>query len=428
MRQWHFWLSLVVLTIPGLGQRALAEGEEAIAEPAEPAEIVVELKSASPTEKVRLGYSSPRRMAVEMAVPRFLFEVPKFACDDPAFFRVALGETEGVPFYGALDKSKGALYHDLLYLDKNRDLDLTNDGDPIPARIRTLWTNESKLIEFLGVSLELPYKIAGKNEKETYPCVVYFVLPGSKAAPPKHVMLERDGWREGSLKLGDGEFRIAVIDDDSDGQFSTGDSWVVRAASVPREQMLSRDATRKMIFPSWSADQKWTVEVKGIDAAGRKLTLSVTPAKETERQYFEKIYKARQDPAERARNLDPMRPKIAADKKVDWIVGKGADYAIEIAAKDQTPNRVLLDFTQRTCPHCHAMNTMTMRDREVFQLTKRFVCAKIGFKQGEADTVKYRVDGTPTYVIVDNRGAEIARHVGFLRPTEFAAWLKSALR
>jgi hypothetical protein len=31
-------------------------------------------------------------------------------------------------------------------------------------------------------------------------------------------------------------------------------------------------------------------------------------------------------------------------------------------------------------------------------------------------------------VILDKSGAEIARHHGFLRPTDFAKWLKAALR
>jgi thiol:disulfide interchange protein len=70
----------------------------------------------------------------------------------------------------------------------------------------------------------------------------------------------------------------------------------------------------------------------------------------------------------------------------------------------------------------------TFTDREVHQLTKRFVCAKIAFTEGQGDTAKYAVEGTPTYVVLKPDGSEIVRHQGFSKPSEFAAWLKSALR
>jgi RNA polymerase subunit RPABC4/transcription elongation factor Spt4 len=74
------------------------------------------------------------------------------------------------------------------------------------------------------------------------------------------------------------------------------------------------------------------------------------------------------------------------------------------------------------------MNRYTFRDREVVELCKQFVCAKIQFKPGAADTQRYKIEGTPTYVILDTDGSEIARQSGFSRPTDFAAWLRSALR
>ena len=49
-----------------------------------------------------------------------------------------------------LDRS-GDGAHDLLYLDKDRDLDLTNDGEPVKARLRT-----GKQSKGPGV-IELPY-------------------------------------------------------------------------------------------------------------------------------------------------------------------------------------------------------------------------------------------------------------------------------
>jgi thioredoxin-related protein len=192
--------------------------------------------------------------------------------------------------------------------------------------------------------------------------------------------------------------------------------------------LLAEDALRTMLYPSWSADQKWTVEVKGIDARGRGLDLLIKPAKENENEYFLRILKARQSPEEQQLRLDPRRRKANANSKIDWLVGKDVAYAREIAGSPKVNKPVLLAFESRQCRWCAMMNKYTFRDREVVRLADRFVCAKIAFSPGADDTTKYNVQGTPTYVIVGRNGGEIARHSGFLRPTEFEAWLRSALR
>jgi thioredoxin-related protein len=394
-------------------------------EPEETREVAVTLKAQTPGE-TKLGYSAGREMSVESTVPRFLFEIPDFQAKDPLFFRISLGETKGVPFYGALDRTPAGVYHDLLYLDRNRDLDLTNDGDPVPARIRTIWTTEAKVVEFLNISLQLPYAVDGKEHKEPYACVFFFFLEKGKKVP-KTLAVERDGWREGMLTLDGKLYVVALVDDDSDGQYSNSDAWVMRPAD-DRRQLLHRDSTRTMLFPAWSADQKWTVDVKKVDPAGRGATLRIRTARETEHDYFLRVARQRQTPEERQLNLDPLRPKADQTDKVDWIENKDVKYARDIGNSPNVQKRVLLDFTARTCPWCAKMYKYTFRDREVVQLSKRFVCAKIWFKADSPDAKKYSVEGTPTYLVLDLNGAEIARHQGFLRPTEFAAWLKSATR
>jgi len=400
---------------------ALSAGEQEEAH-----EVVVTLKASAPGEG-KLGYSSGREMAVESTVPRFLFEIPEFQAKDPLFFRISLGETKGVPFYGALDRTPAGIYHDRLYVDKNRDLDLTNDGDPVPARIRTIWTTEGKVVEFLDLTLDLPYTVEGKEHKEPYACVFFYILEKGKTTPAT-MLVERDGWREGMLTIDGKVYTVALVDDDSDGQFSTGDSWVMRPTAQKLKDLLSRDATRSMLFPAWSQDQKWTVDVKSVDPAGRSATLRIRTAKETEHDYFLRVARQRQTADERQLNLDPLRPKADTTDRVDWIENKDVKYARDIGNSANVQKRVLLDFTSRTCPWCAKMYQYTFRDREVVQLSKRFVCAKVLFKRDSPDAKKYNVEGTPTYIVLDLNGAEIARHQGFSRPTEFAAWLKSATR
>jgi hypothetical protein len=397
-------------------------------EGAAPREVEVTLRAVRPTAEARLGYSRARSVAVETTVPRFIFEIPEFKAKDPLFFRFFLGQTEGVPFYGALDRSKEGDLHDLLYLDRDRDLDLTNDGDPVRARIRSLWNTGDTLVEFLDLEVAVPYVVEGKKTTEPYACLFYYYA--GREGHPTTVQVERDGWRETTLKLGDEDYVLALLDDDTDGKFTTGDSWVMRKADTDRKEMLVRAATRSMSHPVWSEKGTWQVEVVGLDLAGRKAKVRVRPAEESERDYFLRIYRARQTPEERELRLDPLRPRVDDDETLDWLAGEGKDvaYALGVAASPNVNKRLLVEFVGPRCVWCARMARYTFRDREVFELCKSFVCAKVLFQPGTADTDKYGVDGTPTYVVLDTDGTEIARHNGFSRPEEFAAWLKAAMK
>jgi thiol-disulfide isomerase/thioredoxin len=199
-------------------------------------------------------------------------------------------------------------------------------------------------------------------------------------------------------------------------------------AGTPKRDLLDRDATRSMLFPSWTGDQKWMVEVKAIDPAGRTAALRVSPAKESERDYFMRVATQRQTEEEKELKLDPLRPKAGDGEAINWLTEKDAAYALEIANKANVQKPVLLEFTSPVCIWCARMERYTFRDREVVALAKRFVCARLPFAKDTDDAKKYRIEGTPTYVILGKDGAELARQTGFLRPTDFAPWLQGALR
>jgi len=395
---------------------------------AEPSEIEVSLDAGKPGDSARIGYSKARSLAIETSVPRFLFEIPEFRAEEPLFFRVALGETKGVPFYGALDKSGKTDHFDLLYLDRDRDLDLTNDGEPVEARLRKLFSTEQRLVEFLGVQLDLPYNRAGEESKEPYACVFFYLVDGKKR--PLTLQVERDGWRQGTVELKDGNtYRLVMVDDDSDGQYTTGDSWTLRPESEELARMLGPDATRSMLFPSWSADQKWTIDVKSVDKGGQKLVLVQKPAKESEHDFFLRIAKQRQPPEEKALGIDPLRPKAAANHTVDWIEGRGVAYAQQIANSPNVQKPVLAFFASNANRFSVLMDKYSFRDREVVTLAKRFVCVKIDAANMKGDMQKLGVDRIPMIVFLTRKGEEIRRAgPGFLKPRNLADAMKDALR
>jgi len=387
-------------------------------------ELVVPLAARVPEGEARLTWAGPRAFAVEHTLPRLVFDVPELG-DDPLFFRMTLGQTQGVPFFAALGRSEDTGEYDRLWIDLDRDLDLTDDGGPAKGHVRLVGIARTHMVEFVDLQLSLPYTVEGESFTELYPIVVYHVPREDKG--PAQVLVERDGWREGSVTVDGQAYALVLVDDDTDGLFSIGDSWMLRPADE-RAGPVSRDAVRSMRFRTWTRDQKHTLEVTTLDVAGRRATLRVEPARETEHEYFARVARESQSPEERQLGLDPLRPKAEPGREIDWLVGKEAAYALEVAASPQVNKRVLLDFTAPDCEWCARMERYTWRDREVVQLAEQFVCARIAFTAGAGDAKKYRVEGTPTLIVLDTNGTEIARQVGFARPEAFAAWLRSALR
>jgi len=385
--------------------------------------VVVELEAASPEPGVQIGYGAARRLAVETTVPRFLLEIPSLRAKDGLFARLTLGGAEGVPVYVALDRSEGGTHHDRLYVDRNRDLDLTNDGEPLKAELHTTARGD-KLVEFPAVDLSLSYSIEGVAAKESYRGVVFYEGSGDRA--PGVLYFERDGWREGVVAIEGVDYRVAILDDDSDGIYSTSDSWTVRRADEPRAGMLADGRPRAIGFPCWIADQKRTVEVATIDRAGRSATLRAAEAKETEREYFLRVRAKSLTPEERELQIDPFRPRVRPDQNLTWIEGKEIQYSLDVG--DKVKKRILIEFTAPDCVWCDRMQRLTFRDREVYDLCRQLVCGRIAYTAGAGDSARYGVQGTPTYLVLDASGKELARQTGFANPTVFAEFLKKALR
>lgn len=390
---------------------ALLVGEEA------PETVKFALAAGKPSENVSVGYGAARPIAVETARPRFVMEAPALRAADPLWFRVELGETAGVPFFAALDRSGPDRPHDLLWIDRDRDLDLANDGAPVAARLREIRATEETLVEFLGVELMLPYGEA----REPYRCVIFYYSDGKK--PPAALSVERDGWREGEAEVHGAKVRVVLLDDDGDGIFTTADSW---AAGGGAADLLRLDATRTMTHPCWTPDGGFTLRVRSVDARGALLEVDVVKAAEAEKEYWLRVLRARQSEEERKLDIDPMRPKADPNARIDWLVERPLDRGLEIA--ERVSKRLVVEFFGAECEWCAKMARYTLRDREVVSLLDRFVAQRILYDPGAEDCRRLSVGGTPTYVLLEADGKEISRRVGFQKPQDFAAWLKSGLQ
>jgi protein disulfide-isomerase len=123
--------------------------------------------------------------------------------------------------------------------------------------------------------------------------------------------------------------------------------------------------------------------------------------------------------------------------------GWQTDYkaALEQAAKTNKP--VLLDFTGSDwCGWCIKLDKETFAQPEFQKFAeKNLVLVTVDFpnnkpqsadvkKQNEELQKKFSVDGFPTLVLLDSKGKEITRNVGYLAggPKAFIAWVEASVK
>ncbi|MEI6492859.1 MAG: thioredoxin family protein [Verrucomicrobiota bacterium] len=123
--------------------------------------------------------------------------------------------------------------------------------------------------------------------------------------------------------------------------------------------------------------------------------------------------------------------------------GWQTDYkaALELAAKTNKP--VLLDFTGSDwCGWCIKLDKETFAQPEFQKFAeKNLVLVTVDFpnnkpqsadvkKQNEELQKKFGVDGFPTLVLLDSKGKEITRNVGYLAggPKAFIGWVEASVK
>ena len=163
-------------------------------------------------------------------------------------------------------------------------------------------------MEFFGITLDAPYSHEGAEVKVKYPCLFYYVWKPKTALLT--VQVERAGWRQGTISIGKDKYTFVLIDDDCDGNYTTGDNWALKPAGGDMGDLLGQGATRSMLFPSWSKDEKMTVEVRSVDHGRTPRHAARQARRRRPRPPTSSASRPRARPRKSARlKLDPMRPK-----------------------------------------------------------------------------------------------------------------------
>jgi thiol:disulfide interchange protein DsbD len=110
------------------------------------------------------------------------------------------------------------------------------------------------------------------------------------------------------------------------------------------------------------------------------------------------------------------------DDKISWMFY--SDDIQEIAYSQKKP--IMLDFYADWCIPCKELDKFTFSDRDVIELSKRFLMVKVDLTQtNDPNSIslreKYQIKGVPTLIFLSPRNEEIpgTRVVGFLEKDEF---------
>lgn len=123
-------------------------------------------------------------------------------------------------------------------------------------------------------------------------------------------------------------------------------------------------------------------------------------------------------------------PLLRTEKEEGVIWNPYARSALAGAAEEGKP--AMIDFSADWCIPCHELDAKTFTDREVIELSKKFVNLKVDLTSSSDSNEKikkeFKIRGVPTIIFFNSKGEEIEslRVTGFIEPGEFAERMKKA--
>jgi thiol:disulfide interchange protein len=117
-------------------------------------------------------------------------------------------------------------------------------------------------------------------------------------------------------------------------------------------------------------------------------------------------------------------PLAAAPKRIQWT----GDLEKGLAQAKRENKPALLQFTAEWCPWCQRLESDTLSDAKVIDLSRRFVTIKVDVEDDRRAQLKYGARSLPTIVMTDPAGREIGRITGYRPASSFLEEMRIAHR
>ncbi len=155
-----------------------------------------------------VNYYPPLKIPLQPTPLEPLRAEPRYRCVQPLYGALRLGDGEDTLVTVVVDEDPDGK-ESRLYVDRNNDEDLTNDGDGA-------WEKSNADAWHAGASVQVPYRQPGGGEVEREYHVRFWRF---KTRLRDAVFFTRETHVAGTLVLGGRSFPFALLDDNGDGRF-----------------------------------------------------------------------------------------------------------------------------------------------------------------------------------------------------------------
>jgi len=316
---------------------------------------------------------------------------------------ILLGTQDGGPFSVKLEKSEGAAFFDVLFIDQNRDGEYSESERLLttPKEIRNkMWSSFTSSLNVTITDSE-----SGLVVVNPYPLSLWYVEDPREESQDHALRFTRSGWMQGTVMLEGIEAHIRVSESELDGVFDMDDEWTL-ALPDSVGNLFQFDHHRPAKRHAWLGENAY--RLVSVDLSGRTATLEpidpgVTRAKE-----------ALDDDQTR---VDRMAPHSGE------MVAFSHDFAEaeERAAKEG--KHLFIDFETVWCGPCKTMEEWVYSADAVVDASRDLVSVKVDGDDFPEIGDRFEVAAYPTMILMSPEGEVTGRLVGYQGVEAMATFL-----